>query len=479
MEERQVPQEFGTGLGRHLAQCVAMSGSRPGSARTAAASQEQSRSLTADAAEQSATRLRHMQYLDSASRDRADTLYTWLESVLPDAVYFGCQTGYFAYDGIYPLEARFVDLLKRSGQLRLVVGANEASLRSVDLEDVLDLFDQAPGNHTKSLVVAAADDVLMHSKTFYVEKADGSRYALIGSANLTHSGLSRNIEAGMAIDSTNDPGAPFDQIRNAIEIWHSTSTKNSRLVTRPTLAKLIADGVVDQPRSPRSAGSPRTRRARAVVFPAIGAILRLPRKKRVVAPPTPTRRPATPQKVPIGTLATLPGGAVGVIKRLTALDTKGFNGGAGTPYIALSYEVAAYLPMTPYGKNSEPRTDVSVEARIDTVPEEVINSGSSTTNITHVGAGGRSTSHSDLRFNYLTTVRRGIEDLAAKYGVRRPDANDLVALEFQDGVRVRVTFITEPAAISNLTPLLDQRGKNWGWLPPSIISPWADDVDDA
>lgn len=420
-----------------------------------------------------------MRYLDSASRDPADTLYTWLDNVLPDATYFGCQTGYFTYDGIFPLESHLVDLLTRSGQLHLVVGANEASLSSVDIVDVLDLFDKVPANPSKSLVLAAADDVLMHSKTYYVEKANGSKHALIGSANLTHSGLSRNIETGIAIDSITNPTAPFDEIRAAIDYWRMMQPTNARCITRANLAQLVADGVVDQARPSRPAQRPQHRRARAKLFPALGAILRLPRKRRSVAPLQPVAPPARPPQVPSGTLATLPKGVVGVIKRLTALDTKGFSGGAGTVYIALSYELATYLPMLPYGRNSEPRIDVSIEARIDTVPGEVVRSGSSPTNITHVGVGHSSTSHSDLRFNYLTAIKRGIEDLADTYGVSTPSEGDLVAMEFDAGVRVRVTFITEPASINNLTPLLNRRGNSWGWLPPSVLAPWDNDDQDA
>lgn len=420
-----------------------------------------------------------VRYLDSGSRDPADTLYTWLDQVLPDATYFGCQTGYFAYDGIFPLEPHFVNLLNRPGALRLVVGANKSSLREVDLEDVLDLFDKAPSNHAKSLFVAAADDVLMHPKTFYVEKADGSKHALIGSANLTHSGLSRNIEAALAVDSMNDPAAPFQDIRAAIEKWHLTPGANAHAVTRTTLSQLVADGILDQPRPPRSPQSPKFRQNRAKTFPGLGAILKLPRKKRAIAPPTPVKQPKAPVPVPIGTLGTLPNGAVGIIKRLTGLDTKGFNGGAGTLYIALPTVLAAHLPMTPFGQNNEPRTDVSVDARIDTVPGEVIRSGSSPTNITHVGAGTSATSHRDLRFNYLTAVKRGIEEVASTYGVSAPDEGDLVAIEFLAGVRVRVTFVTESSAIASLTPLLDQHGNSWGWLPPSLIAPWDDDEDDA
>lgn len=398
--------------------------------------------------------------------------------MLPDSIYFGCQTGYFSYDGIFPLESRFEELLNRTGEFRLVVGANEASLKSADLEDVLDLFDRFPANQSRSLVVVAADDVLMHPKTFYVKKANGTEHALIGSANFTHSGLVRNIEACIALDSNNDSQAPFDQIRGAIENWHLTSSPNGHLVDRAALAKLIADGVVDQPRPPRSVTqSTKNRRARTKLFPAMGTILRIARKKRAVGPSQPVVRAVTTPQVPVGTLKTLPGGAVGVIKRLTALDTKGFNGGTGTPYIALSSEVAPYLPMIPTGKNSEPRVDVTVEARIDTVSGEVVQSGASTTNITHVGAGTASTSHSDLRFNYLTKIKSGIEDLAASYGVRKPAKGDLVAIEFDAGANVRTTFITESATIANLKPLLDQRGNDWGWLPPSTISAWDEDDD--
>ncbi len=41
-----------------------------------------------------------------------------------------------------------------------------------------------------------------------------------------------------------------------------------------------------------------------------------------------------------------------------------------------------------------------------------------------------------------------------------PDKSDLAALEFLDGVRVRVAFITDPASIENLTPLLDREAEH-------------------
>ena len=419
-----------------------------------------------------------MRYLDTGSRDPADTLYAWLAQTLPDATYFGCQTGYFSYDGIFPLEAEFVNLLARGGEIRLVVGANESGIRRVDLEDVFDLFERVPGNSSKSLTLVAAHDLLMHPKTYYIESADGTKHALVGSANFTNPGLSRNIEAAMALNSVTDPNAPYDEIRSAIDKWHLHRHPNASPIARGDLARLVSDGVIDQPTRPRPAQPPAARQKRARVFPGLGAVLRLPRKKRAVAPGAPISQPRTPAPTPLGTLNTLPNGSVGIIKRLTALDTKGFNGGTGTLYIALPNILAAHLPMTPYGKNSEPRTDVTVEARLDTVPGERVDSGDSPANITHVGAGAIQTSHGDLRFNYLTAVRRGVESLAADFGVRVPQEGDLAAVEFLSGQRVRVTFITDSSAIANLTPLLNQQ-PGWGWLPPSAIAPWSDDEDDA
>ena len=154
-----------------------------------------------------------MRYLDTGSRDPADALYTWLDQVLLDATYFGCQTGYFSYDGIYPLEGEFLNLSTDPAPsawswVPMSLGSGRLTLRTSSI------CSKAPSNVTKSLTLVAADDILMHPKTYYVEKADGTKHALIGSANLTHPGLSRSIEAAMVIDSVNDPGAPFSEIRD-------------------------------------------------------------------------------------------------------------------------------------------------------------------------------------------------------------------------------------------------------------------------
>ncbi|MBK8460753.1 MAG: hypothetical protein IPL43_11720 [Micropruina sp.] len=165
-----------------------------------------------------------------------------------------------------------------------------------------------------------------------------------------------------------------------------------------------------------------------------------------------------------------------MIKRLSNLDTKTFRGERGTAYIALPKDVAQFLPMNPAGENDEPRVDIAIEARLDAAPDQVVTSGVATTNITHVGMGRTASSHSDLRLNYLQVVATGIRHVVALTGATAPIAGDLAAIEFLDGVRVRITFIADAAVKPRLEPLLNERANGWGWLPPGVIEGW--DVDE-
>jgi hypothetical protein len=212
-----------------------------------------------------------MRYLDTGGRDAEQSLYRWLEQTLPGASYFACQTGYFSGDGIYPLEKHFLDLFNVPGEMHLVVGANEAGVRSDDLTYVLDLYDQAPTGATTTLTVVAADDVLMHPKTYYVEHPDGSRHALVGSVNLTHPGLSRNMEAAIALSSADEPQAPFDDIRDAVLAWEAPARVNAYPVDRAAIGTLITEGILDVPKRTAAPRAPKAKSARKKYFPSVGA----------------------------------------------------------------------------------------------------------------------------------------------------------------------------------------------------------------
>lgn len=106
--------------------------------------------------------------------------------------------------------------LKRVKDLRIVVSdefsfSNPCSLKELE-------------KHGAAIRCIAIDDPAgkLHAKVYITEASRGRRRALLGSANLTGSGLSRNREAGLLIDSTNCGGAAADQLKTWFDsLWES------------------------------------------------------------------------------------------------------------------------------------------------------------------------------------------------------------------------------------------------------------------
>jgi len=402
-----------------------------------------------------------VEYLDTGGRDPAKTLHRWLSSQLPGATYFGCQSGYFTADALYAFESDVRAILDGGGEVRLVLGANEDELSAADLNDALDLLE--PYGRNASIMIVSAVDVLVHPKTFYVERP-GERAAVVGSANLTGSGLGANIEACVALSSATDPRAPFDEIKAAIEAW-SSGHPNAKMLDRALVPKLAAAAVIDRPRRARTLPKRSLRR----LFPPLGRVIpvrRRARRPRTIATPL---APAPALTLVPGT--TFPPGALGIVKRLSALDTKGFRGERGTLYIAMPRDLLPLLPTAPAGRNDEPRVDLTVEARHASVPGPTISSGANPTNITGVGYGTQSTSHRDVRFNILRVIVSGIEYIAANAGVAVPAEGDYLTLEFDAGGNAaRVTFVVDGALKVRLASLCGS--ESWAWLPTGVMPPW-------
>lgn len=401
-----------------------------------------------------------VEYLDTGGRDPAKTLHSWLSSKLPAATYFGCQSGYFTADALYAFEGDVRAILDGGGEVRLVLGANEDELSASDLNDALDLLE--PYGAQASITIVSAVDVLVHPKTFYVERAGGELAAVVGSANLTGSGLGANIEACLAISSTSEPTAPFDEIKDAIEAWLH-GHPNARLLDRALVPQLAAAAVIDRPRRSR----PMPRRSLRRLFPALGRVVSVPRRARSKAPAAPVVGPP----LTLGSAKPFPPGAVGIVKRLSKLDTKGFRAEGGTLYMAMPRDLMPLLPTSPSGKNNEPRVDVTVEARLASVPGLTVSSGANPTNITGVGYGTPQKSHKDVRFNILKPIVSGIEYIAANAGVATPGVGDFAAVEFDAGGHAtRVTFIIDDPLKSQLDQLCGT--SSWAWLPTGLVPPW-------
>lgn len=406
-----------------------------------------------------------MRYLDSGSRKPEDTLHRWLRDELPGASFFGGQTGYFTFDALAEFETEVRHLLDGGGQFRLVVGGNEDRLSAADLEDALRLIE--PYSPRASLVLVSAPDVLMHPKTFFVEHPSGYRAAIVGSANLTGSGLGANIEACVAFDSAADKSAPLNEVKAAIEAWRIGSRPNAVVLSQKEIDRLVASGEVLPPVAVKPA-SGRGRSARAM-FPRMGRIVVVRRRRR--------RRPSAYSSANVGIrlrsrgVHALPSGMTGIAKRLSRLDTKGFRGERGTLYISLPRDLLPYLPMRPSGRNAEPRWDVTIEARLLDVPAVVVGSGGNPTNITAVGHGARRTSHRDVRLNILRVIVSGVDYASASAGVPTPAPGDFVAIELVPGGNLlRLTFVTG----GPIKRALDARcgHQSWTWLPVGMLPAW-------
>ncbi len=405
-----------------------------------------------------------MEYLDTGGRDQAKTLHTWLASKLPGATYFGCQSGYFTADALYAFEDEVRALLDAGGQLRLALGGNEDELSAADLTDALDLLE--PYGASASIVIVSAPDVLVHPKTFYIERATGERAAVVGSANLTGPGLGANIEACLAISSIDEPAAPFDEIKDAIEAWFA-GHPNAKMLDRALVPRMSAAGVINNVRRARQTPRKSLRR----LFPALGRVVSVPRRRRSrwgppQAPPAPA--PALPHIFQPGGF---PNNAVGLVKRLSDFDTKVFRGEPGTAYVSMPPDLLQYLPTTPFGKHQEPRIDLELQVRHASALHRSFTSGNSPTNVTGVGYGVTKGSNEDVRFNYLKVTVNGVRTIAAEEKVAAPVGGDVLAVEFDLVARVaRLSFVVEDPL---KTTLLNLCGNNtWAWLPPGLIPPW-------
>jgi hypothetical protein len=347
-----------------------------------------------------------------------------------------------------------------------VLGANEEVLRAPDLEDVLALLEPWLGA-TATATLVAASDALFHPKTIYVERSGGRRGALVGSSNLTGSGMRSNVEAAIVLDEHDDTSV-LDAIRDAILAWpqRASAGGHAQPITRQLIDDLMTEGAVIPTRLPLGQPRPSTRS-------------RFPRLGRIPGTPTPSRPPRPRTTAPAILLGrrtvAFPAGATGIVKRLSRTDLKGFYGEPGTPYIALPpnpADLVVRLPMRPSGANAEPRLNVALEARLDGALRQIVTSGHDVANITHVGAGMSQVSHRDLRLNLLHAVVGALIAVASQAHLQLPAPGDAVSVEFLDrGRLVRLTFASDEPLRGTLLAQL-QKGRSWGWLPAGIVPPW-------
>ena len=387
---------------------------------------------------------------------------------MPTATSFACQTGYFRAEPLEGHRDRVRDILASGGEFHLVVGANEDRLVADDLLRVVEIIEPWLGTSAHFALVGFSTGVF-HPKVFCCDLADGTRHALIGSANFTTNGMEHNVEACLAIDDADD-AATVEDARMAILRWFEPSTSDLvEILDRDKIRDLAALRVVEPSKYSAPARS-REQRGRKSDLPSLPRMF----AKAKVSTRPPSSTPA------IGGLpgaAAFPANAVGIVKILSPKqDVKGFHGRSGTPYIALPSDLGPHLPMVPMGTNLEPRMDVAIEARLDSALNHPVQSGIDSTNVTWVGKGAVKKSHTDLRLNILQTLTRGLLYVSSTAVVPIPAGGDLLAIEFLDEGRfVRLTFVANDPLRTALLALCTNGsppGSGWGWLPAGVLPPW-------
>jgi hypothetical protein len=410
-----------------------------------------------------------VRYADSASRSVSDTVHGWLVEHLPSAERFACQTGYFRFEALESFADEITHMLAAGGRFDLAVGVNEERLTASDLEETLALVEEWIPTQASFTVIGARNG-LFHPKTYHVTLPGDRHVAAVGSANFTPPGLGHHVEACVFLDDAEDDPSVLAAVEAAILSWRERATAaglEARPVTLDLIADLTADQLVDpapaKDREPARGESPRLR------FPPLPSIDGIPRRRRRSRP----RKAAAAGRLRNAPAGFLPG-KVGIVKRLSRTDVKGFSARPGTPYLALPpnpAELADRLPLQPEGRHREPRLDVLVEARLDCDLGQPVDSSGEVASITHVGMGVTQKSKRDLRFNLPHNLHEQLLRIASRRKADPPGPGDAAAIEFLDGGRVlRLTFASSEPLKAELLRFCE--GKRWGWLPAGATPPW-------
>lgn len=459
-----------------------------------------------------------MQYLDSGSRDPADTLASWMENILSEEITeLRLQTGFFSLDGIGLLLPMLENCKEHDLATNILIGSNDSNTLRDDAIGLIDALG-IPRSRAQ-LGVVNYGGAFFHPKTYHFTRPDGSQAAFVGSANLTRSGLALHVEAGIALD-TRDGDAPhhLNQIATAIDNWFTEQRLGMTLVTDlQVIDELVNNGVLAISRPPRPTplagnagnqpgGAVRPRLQSLVTLPNVNLQQNLaaqPAVPPVVIPaPAPTPLAATlpsgpragfPQYLffsPNATSATsgadaltgslLPNGATGLIVQLNRDSARHFAGRRGTANISIPVMTASTLRFGIAGVNSGPAS--AFELRLRFVDDNgALDGGTASTSVKGYGYTAGETGHGDIRMVVPAAVRT-LGNAIQAAGKTVPAADDLAFLEWPSvqAPSFKLTFLDTQSNIyqqalviyNNAVATGQLVGKGACWLAAGVSPIW-------
>lgn len=217
------------------------------------------------------------------------------------------QFGYYRYRALYPFEDIIRGIAASGHPVHFVLGSNSGSLLQADLEWTLEVLD---GSVDTSLIVVAFSNAEFHPKTVHVTRSTASCTAVVGSGNLTESGLGLNVEAGLSLDSNDgDDVAVIQRVADAIDRWSTIDEQGVFLIEdQDDINELSDAGIINRPppRPSRTIGGTSSASADPTA-PQTGSRRRLwtPQRRPARTPTTPSSPPSTPAAALSGPLPTV------------------------------------------------------------------------------------------------------------------------------------------------------------------------------
>ena len=189
--------------------------------------------------------------------------------------------------GMAYLSDRLANFLRHGGQVSVIVGIDIQNTTREGLQALLDLEQYG---RCETFVYHNEAGGVFHPKLYLFRNEEEARL-IVGSNNITQSGLYVNVEAGLQVD-TDVNASVVAQTLDALSSWKDTTSRLAIRLDREFLARLSNEGYVpDEARARDEIRQERTRRAGRGTPPLFAS-------KRFVAPPLPPgiARPAAPAR---------------------------------------------------------------------------------------------------------------------------------------------------------------------------------------
>jgi hypothetical protein len=228
---------------------------------------------------------------------------------------FDAAVAWVRRSGIRHLMPALTDFLQREGHARFVVGIDIENTSKEGLEALLSLKNH--GNIEVFVHHNEHQSVTFHPKVYLFSGDDHARL-IIGSNNLTESGLFTNTEAGLEVEAAATDPVIVD-MRAAIDAWCSPVDNMARELDTALLTQLEQGGYVASEDTLNRRRNDARRRSGRTGGTGTAATLPIFGSKAVVAPPPPPGTATGPRTT------TTTGGGRGPRTRQTTAPTSGIG----------------------------------------------------------------------------------------------------------------------------------------------------------